>query len=348
MSVFSLFVRKLVHHFSRVSWKSLTLIAGLHYGIGYLICDWTAQDHIVDTWYHYFHFWIVTISTVGYGDFYAQGGWNTIFVDIWFIGFGLGLFGSLLGKTAEFIFQLINRHVQGMKNFSSLTDHIIIFSNSRLDAQRIIELLLADANRVNRTILFCTTQSDIPHPMPEHESVEFARLTDFKAEDEMVRINLYGAKRVIISTDSDDENLALTVHVTGLVNESCHIATHFDDENNIESLERLKLPVECSTSNRVEQLVRASQDHGTTAIINQLLNTKVGMTLFVARVDNIDTTFGELKSRIYQTYGADVIGIALDELGKSLEILPTGDTQLSGTVFIHYLYNQRLQASYFS
>ncbi|WP_111977468.1 ion channel [Algibacillus agarilyticus] len=348
MSVFSLLVRKFMHHFARLSWRGMLLIVLTHYIGGYYLCILAEQPHLVTDWHTYFHFWIVTISTVGYGDFYAQGGWQKVGVDIWFIGLGLGIFGSLIGKIAEHIFYIINRHTQGMKNFNSMTDHIVLFCNNRLDAQRIVELLLADTKRQDRTILLCTTSSDMQHPMPDHDSIEFAVLNSFVAQADMQRINIQEACRVIICDDSDEENLALTVHLSGLVAKNCHIVAHFENESHIESLQRLHLKVECSTSKRVEQLVRASQDHGATALIHQLLNTQVGMTLYVIKLTDLQISFKTLKSKLYQEFGADVIGIAYDELGKTLQILPKSEPEMTGDIYVHYLNDVRLSAADFN
>ncbi|NTS75276.1 potassium channel protein [Catenovulum sp. SM1970] len=328
----------------RLSWKSLVFIALGHYAIGYLLCLGLGQGHLVDSWHTYFHFWIVTISTVGYGDLYAEGGAVRVIIDLWFIGLGLGLFGSLLGKTAEFIFHLISRHVQGMKNFHSLDDHIILFCNDQEQAIKSIDLLLADKKRQNRSILFCTTDKEMTHPFYDNSSVEFAKVSSFASDEEMARINLAKACRVIINASSDDENLALTVHVSGLVNEQCHIVTHFDDASYIQSLDRLKLNVECSTSKRVEQLVRASQDHGATAVINQLLDTRDGITLYVLKMPfGQHGQFAQMKQHIYSKTGANVIGVAFDELGKSLELMPNADLALSGdNIYLHYMHSERI------
>ncbi len=353
MTSISLFIRKFIHHFVRISWRSLLFSCLVHLVIGYLICLFTGQSHLIDTWHSYLHFWLVTISTVGYGDLYAQGAWQRVLVDIWFIGLGLGLFGSILGKTAEYIFQMMNRHLNGMRKFSNLDQHIILFCNDVVDSKQIIKLLLDDEKRQKRSILLCTTREGQQHPFPDSECVEFAKLSSFLDEDEMQRIALKNAARIIIQTDSDDENLALTVHVAGLVSKDCHVVTHFEDENHIESIERLNLRVECSSSKKNERLVRASQDHGSMAAMNRLLSIrknengetdKDDMTLYTVKLPNdLDISFGELKQKIYTSLGADALGIAYDEFGESLVLLPKPQTSLQGSsVYLHYMSNQRL------
>lgn len=340
------YIQKFFNHFSRLSWQSVTALVLIHFCGGYLLCLWAEQTHLIKNFGVYFHFWIVTISTVGFGDLYPNESWKRIVVDLWFIGLGLGLFGAALGKAAELVFSLITRHVKGMKNFSHLDSHIIIFCNDPIASRRIIELMLGDKNREPRTILLCSCNAGMQHPMPEASGVEFAFVDSFIDPPVAQRIAIAQADKIIVNAATDEQNLSLTIYLSGLVNQSCHIATHFDEEVHIQSLNQLKLNVECSTSKQVEQLVRATQDNGSTAAINQLLDTQHGETLFVLALPKIDgVVYKQLKNYLYDHHDADAIGLALDALGQDLDLLPAKQTLLSdGKLYLHYVCKQRIDA----
>ena len=100
--IFKHLSRIIREHINRVSWLALGLIFVLHSLVTWLLLLVFGELELIKAG-NYFYYYIVTTSTVGYGDLSPQTTSGKWVVSIFQIPFGLALFGAVLGKMGQTI-----------------------------------------------------------------------------------------------------------------------------------------------------------------------------------------------------------------------------------------------------
>jgi len=199
-------------HIDQVSWQSVVIATSLH-----MLLTWSlllvANEQALLSPGTFFYYYTVTTSTVGYGDLSPSTDLGRWIVALIQIPFGLALFGVLLGKTGQTVTYLIRRAMTGDKNFAHSSNHIIIFGWHNARTKKMIDYILADTKRTDRRILLAVTEQ-IEHPFLSNENVDFARLTSFTDLDELERVAIRHADKVIIDGQDDDQTFTTALRIS--------------------------------------------------------------------------------------------------------------------------------------
>lgn len=331
-------------HITQVSWPALIVLLFAH-ALLTIVFLTLAKEGALAHPDNFLYYYIVTTSTVGFGDHSPQTLAGKLIVSIFQIPFGLALFGAFLGKIGQTITILLRRHMTGEKSFATMHNHIIIFGWNPQRTPKIIDHILGDLKREKRVILLCV-KDQIEHPFSENSDVAFAKLNSFTNIDELKRVGITQADRVIVDGRDDNETFTTALRLSKMVNPDCHISTYFNDETKVEMLREHCENVECSVSRSVEMLVRSIQDPGSSRIQEELLSTLKGDTQFSVEVpanfaiDGIE--FIKLFSTFKIQYDATVLGIANNRIGDGMLLNPAGNTLVKSGQIIHYIAKQRL------
>lgn len=345
MIYFKRIVRLLRRHISQVSWPMLSAILLAHGLTTYLLLWLSGEDALVSL-DNYLYYYIVTTSTVGYGDFSPVSTNGKLIVSLVQIPLGLAIFGAVLGKIGQSITTLMRRHMTGEKNFTKLQNHILIFGWHPTRTPRIIAHILGDKNRKQRTILLCVKQ-EVMHPFAENAQVEFAKLESFTDADELSRVAITHADRVIVDGKDDNETFTVTLRLSKLVSDDCHIGAHFEDDVKAYMLREHCNNVESIASHSVEMLVRSIQDPGTSRIQDELLSTLKGDTQFSLQIPQQLNAieFIKLFNGFKRQYNATIIGIADNRIGDGMVLNPESHSSVKPGQIIHYIAANRLRSN---
>ncbi|WP_163933580.1 ion channel [Paraferrimonas sp. SM1919] len=331
--------------YSHINKLSLLVILGFclgHFITSYWLFYLAQEQQLITTWIDYFYYWIVTSSTVGYGDMSPVSQAGRLIVGIYFIPFSLTMFTILLAKGGEIITTRIRRTLMGHKSFADLSGHIILVTGHIHRSKKIIELILADNNRKPRTILL-VTKEHIEHPYPDTDYVEFCHLDSYSDNSSLAKIAIEKADRVIIDGMNDDENFANAVHFKNKVQPNCHITTYLVDEAKADTLRELGVNIEVATPKAAEQMVRAMQDHGSTMAMHQLLTSGEGQTIYVSQLcSDKSVKVSEVEHLLKSKHDAKFLGFASDELATDMQINPGWEAVIHPQMYIHYISKQRL------
>ncbi len=153
---------------------------------------------------------LVTISTVGYGDYYpvSSGGQ---FIGSLVIVFSLGFAGFIIGKIQSSVSENIRRKYLGMKG-CAFTGHYIVFgwnNNSRIVVH---ELLKAD----KRIAVLASTESqltEIDNVFHKKREFVFKTFGPFESEEIYERLNMDTAASIILVCDDDTSTLITALNL---------------------------------------------------------------------------------------------------------------------------------------
>jgi len=334
-------------HLGRLSWPGLSGLLIVHFLLVALLLSMGQETELVSDPLRFLYFYIVTISTVGYGDFSPStplGQFVTLSV---LIIPGLGLFGAFLGKLIATLTQFTRREMQGNNDFSHLQDHILLFGWHPQRTRRIIELILGDKNRLARRILLCTTENT-EHPLAELPEVGFIHLNSYTDHEQLQRTGISEAAKVIVDSTSDEHTLTIALALGSLLGDDSqvHISAYFEDETKATLLAGHMPNIECSTSRAAELLTRSMQDPGSSHLFQQLLSTLEGCTQFSMKLpDSIQQLrFHDLFLLFKREYHATAIGIAASHSNR-LNLNPELSSALAAGDVVYYIAEQRIHAS---
>ena len=110
----------------QVTYLSIFWITLLHFTLSYALFDWVGETGLTADIVSYAYFWVVTASTVGYGDASPVTAHGKLIVALFFIPFSLMIFTLIFSKMGELISQKIRKTMTGQKNFFNAINHIVI------------------------------------------------------------------------------------------------------------------------------------------------------------------------------------------------------------------------------
>jgi len=157
------------------------------------------------------YYGIVTLSTVGYGDFYPMTTGGRI-VAVVMILFALTALGYFLTKISDAVMEARRMEWLGM-NGTKFEKHVVVIGWSDIARITVAELMASE-----RQVAVVTDRSDDMSKIREMEKQDnlFATVGDLSNEAVHERAGVKVASTVIICTDDDTQNLILALNVRSM------------------------------------------------------------------------------------------------------------------------------------
>lgn len=329
-------------HIDRASWQLLCVVTMAHMLLTWLLL-YLAGEKALLSFDIFFYYYVVTTSTVGYGDFSATTTLGRWAVALFQIPFGLALFGVLLGKVGQLVTFWVRKAMTGTKDLTHLSGHIVIFGWHEQRTKKIVDYILADSKRLNRQIVLAVIGLE-EHPLANYSEVEFARLNSFTDQQELARIAIDKADKVIIDGKDDDQTFTTALMLSPIIRNSAHISAHFIDESKVSLLRTHCKNVECSSSKSAEILVRAMQDPGSSRVQEELLSTLHGDTQFSVQLPATVSSmpFSAFFSYFKAHHDAIILGVAHDLNAYEMDLNPPLDYEIKAGDILHYISRERI------
>ncbi len=260
---------------------------------------------------------LVTMATVGYGDYFPVSTGGRYLVGVPTMVFGIGFLGFIISEVASNLIESQSRRLQGMHTVK-LTDHVIIVNFSRLDEiMNIIEELKLDPSTRDKGIcLIDETLDTIPQRLNE-EGVLFVRGNPTE-EATLRQANLEQASNaIILSRDrsdphSDDQNLVTTLVIEKLNPDIFTIAEVLDPLK-IRQFEMAGCnSVICVSQFAANLIIQELQDPGLKDVLTDLISNREGSQIYFVDIKKMR----EWKYRELVLWGLEnkfsVIGLVRD------------------------------------
>lgn len=330
--------RLLYKHISNMSWPVVGLLSIAHIAISYTLLNIAGEEKITDI---FLYFWMVTSSTVGYGDFSPETflGRTTVFV---MIPTGIGIFGLTFGKIVSTVSTTFKRRLQGMGNYN-LEDHIVILGWQHGASRKMVHQLYGD--KPDQDIVLCTVK-DMDNPMPDH--IKFVKGDSLTSDDVLERANIGKASRIIVYGENDDQTMAAGLAAYTKTRKDYgrteHIVAYFQKESVAELFKQNCPTAEAFVSVSVEMVVRAARDPGASRVTSKLVNSLDGPTQFSVTVPSSkpDMNFGDIFDYFKDVWNATLLGVANDATGDNLILNAPNDHPVKSGDILYYMADHRI------
>lgn len=237
---------------------------------------------------------IVTMTTIGYGDFFPATAGGRFIIGLPTMIFGVGLLGYALSEIASNLIESKSRRLQGMTDHR-INDHVIIVNFPSLEkAMKLIDEIRGDRSTSDKKICLIDEQlPEIPKELND-AGVLFVRGNPTR-ESVLKRACLSSASHaVILSKDpsdphSDDQNLATILMMEHLNRDVITVAECVDPDK-IDQLRAAGCDrIVCISGMSTNILVQELQNPGIQAILNELTSNAAGSQIYTVDIESLNS-----------------------------------------------------------
>ncbi|PKK90192.1 MAG: hypothetical protein CVV64_10715 [Candidatus Wallbacteria bacterium HGW-Wallbacteria-1] len=241
------------------------------------------------TWSDAFWWSLISMTTVGYGDFYPQTMGGRFLVGLPTVLFGVAVLGYCLSMVATILIESRSKDVRGVKKVN-LKDHTIIINYCGLDRMMgVVSEIRGDENYRDSSILLVDMDLEsLPEELIEM-SIKFVRGNPSR-EATLERACLGSAASVIIMARnmhdpaSDGQNLTVALTVEKMA-PSVRSVVECVDPDNAPFFKRAQCDsVVCISELSGNLLVQELQDPGVQHFISEILSNSWGQRFFLSPV----------------------------------------------------------------
>lgn len=279
---------------------------------------------------------LVTLTTVGYGDYYPISVPGQIIGAI-FVLSSLGVLGLLIGKVAD-LFTSYREHRRLGHHGTDATGHIVLFGWND-STGRVIEQI----RTLGRQIVVVTpTREHVDTIHDRFSDAVFPLYADFDDATLLRRINLEDADRALFNIDSDTDTLIYLLNLRKSFPDVEFVVT----AQNVELRETFQnagvAKVVSSNANAAHLIASVIFEPDVAAFAQDLITTSQGPSDYDLQQYVIDpgspvvqTSFGELFRILYESRGVLAIGLKKRNDGRRIRKLPHDDVPLdAGDILI--------------
>lgn len=328
-------MRRVARDAANLSWPYAIAIAIAHatsVAIGYIVMG---ETELVSGLVQFIYFYMVTGSTVGYGDFSPSSETGKLFTALWVVPGAISIFAFLIGKVIASISARFRSKMDGLGNFSLYSGHIVILGYNRGQTEQFIGEI--EYLRGSHEIIIVSTD-DLSGLQ---DGWEFVRATALSNAPDLERAGIAGADYVVVLGSDDEESMAACLAISSIKLQG-HCVAYFREPAPSRLISSHCPEIELVTSTSVEQVARALSDPGASEVLRRLVSTHVGATLSSITLQGAPTiTVGALMEKLIRNHDATLVGYRSRECDQAVLSLKF-DTELHEGQTIYYIASERI------
>ncbi|KAF0676068.1 ion channel [Profundibacterium mesophilum] len=271
---FARLARKMLQDLARLSWRAALVLTTLHVSISYVGLFLLGETELTQNWARYLYFYVVTGSTVGYGDLSPGTRWGAIFTALFVVPGAIAIFASfLLGRVFIAIQEGVQTIMNGLGDFTDRYGHVVIVGYIPGDTERLLRE--TRMHHAGKDVIVIAAGANAPRGRSAFTSVHANSLSSLR---DLERAGIKGAAHVVIMPGNDDECLAAGLAV-GALEPKGHVVAYFEDREKAQLLDHHVAQIECVSSTSVELVSRAMVDPGASAVLADLSSASRNATL---------------------------------------------------------------------
>ncbi len=257
---------------------------------GYLYFEMPRKPDL--TWTDGLWWTLVTMATVGYGDYFPVTTGGRFFVGVPTMVFGIGFLGFIISEAAGRLIEARSRKLQGLGDIA-MKDHVLVVNYTGLEeVLTLVAELRADSNTAGKPI--CLVDEGLSEIPPElaREGVEYVRGNPAD-ERTLERAALPVASHAIILSKnrndphSDDQNLVTTL-IMEKMNPNVFSVVEALDPRKKHQLEVAGADsVVCVSNLRSNLIIQEIQDPGVKDVVEDLTGNQAGEQFYFIPIESM-------------------------------------------------------------
>lgn len=283
----------------------------------------------------YWYYFVVTASTVGYGDF-TPTTTEGFLVSIYVIVGGVATITTLFARIAQMIDNAKGLRMGGLQRLAT-SAHVVVLGYTAGRTEQIIDTLVAEEPC---EVVVCAWETQVAeHPMAHRESVHFVRgnLTD---DDVLRRAALTDAKAVLVDARDADEALKLTVAVHYL-SPDVHTVVALDDLTHAKTVAMVAPDAWCVQWNSPELIAHELRNVGLSQVFHDLVSHNERNAYSIAVPGTLpNRTFGEFQQALGRWSAATILAV---RTGSELRLSPSWRDEVPVGSTLYYVARRRLR-----
>lgn len=336
--MFKLLYRRVYRHVAEMRWDALLLL-----GVGHFLSSWAlaalADPTEISSPGVFWYFYLVTATTVGYGDFSPTTNLSRLIAVLWIMPGAIALFTTAIAKAAQAMAETWRRNMRGGGDFSKLDNHIVLIG---WRGERSERLLMQLADQAEQEAPEIVVVSDRLSQNPAPDRARYVRAETLSDPDAFARAGLAQAQAVVIMAESDADALAGGLAAAAAAPD-VRIIAYFEDERMADLLKAHCPLAETAPSLSVELLARAARDTGSAELLFRLASSQEGQTAYSMVVPEgaASLTLGDVLAGMKRRHDATLLGLKrVGEMKPHLN--PEWSAAISGGDRIYYVAKARL------
>lgn len=281
-------------------------------------------------------FWysVVSITTIGYGDYYATTNPARVAAAIFIIFIGLAAFTTSVGMFVDWIVEIRDRERSGMGTPTARGHLLIVNFPSESRVRQIINEFSTDAEHKDREIIIVTDEIErLPFGIV---NVSFVRGSPLEGETYRRASIDHASQAIVLSTSYDDPRsdsfVASVAFVIEGLNPTTKIVAECLDPKHVvlfNKSDRVSLVYTLSVAANL--LVQEAQDPGVTLLAQAITSNEVEGTLATTTVDGelgFDSSYKTIASKLLDQ-DVNLVGVVRDGhviLSFQGQVCTSGDT----------------------
>ncbi|MCY4472503.1 MAG: ion channel [Kistimonas sp.] len=330
-------------HLTRLRWSLVATGLVCHFLASWALLGLCQEPHLTAP-DHFYYFYLVTASTVGYGDLSPRTLAGQLLVSLFVIPGAIALFAAVVGKVTTLVVKAWSQNMKGKLDVSRhLDQHLVIMGWHESRTARMIDLVFGDKRGRQQQLVLVSSQS-MDNPFPE--LILFVHTDNLASAETFRRAALDRARQIIVSTDSDDSTLTTALSLVAQ-HAKAHIVCHFENKEKAQLLRAHAPRVECCVNATTDMLVRSAQDPGSTRVQEQLISTLTGPTQFSLHIpaNFSGCSFHQLLTYLKHHHDVLVLGTASSTYNNDMVLNPPGEHRVEAGQYLYFISHQRLHAA---
>lgn len=338
MPVWIRLIRAFNRHLALLSWSVLFGVVLLHCLVSWELMLLAGEEKLV-AFTDWFYYYVVTATTIGYGDLSPQtpaGRWIAV---LWLLPGGVTLFAMFIGKATTGLIDTWRRRAMGKHSYPGMSGHTVIVGWMGRDTLRMLDLLVLDCTTDDEGILLVASELT-ENPQPER--IRFVRVDSLADPVCYQRAGIGAAARIIVNAATDEQTLAAAFAV--LANKpDGHVVVTFERREICAVLKAHYPEVECVLPLHVEVMVRAAQDAGSAAVAAELLSIASGATQFSLQVpaQSSELGYGKLFNVFKHELGVTLLGYTAGACAEP-RLNPPDSDRVAANTTLYYIADRRV------
>ncbi|MBB2717125.1 MULTISPECIES: ion channel [Rhizobium] len=330
-------LRRVYLSLSELAWSALLVILVAHLVASYLLFLLAGEGDLVGNPVDFLYYYMVTATTVGYGDLSPKSGFGRIITIMVVLPGGIAIFTAVLGKLLTAIGTIWRNRMRGLGDYSERAGHIIVLGWQ--EGQTYQTLRLLHSERHANEPMTVLVAKDLPEN-PASNYADYIRTERLADADALLRAGVAQARAIIARGANDDETLAAVLIAEDHA-PNAHIVAYFADDRTAQMVKQRRPRVEAVGSLAEELLSRAARDPGSSEIAARLLSAASTDTAFSLAVPPLHTplSYGDVFLSLKRRHNVTLVGM----LSHGVTDLNCRDeTLMQGGETLYYISGIRL------